>query len=107
MTTPAQPKTRPVLTTIRPEYQIIPFSSDYRTSDTATSLSTGSNLVITAGGGCSNGVAAPGGQGTFYAGAIDAAQAQLVANARPNTKNVMIILSDVTPVRARPRWAER
>jgi Flp pilus assembly protein TadG len=77
-----------------PIYQIIPFSSDYRTSDTATSLSTGSNLVITAGGGCSNGVAAPGGQGTFYAGAIDAAQAQLVANARPNTKNVMIILSD-------------
>lgn len=77
-----------------PIYQINPFSSDYRTSDSATSLNTGSNLVITAGGGCSSGVAAPGGQGTFYAGAIDVAQAQLVANSRANTKNVMIILSD-------------
>ena len=37
---------------------------------------------------------APGGKGTFYAGVIDAAQAALVANARPNTKNVMILLSD-------------
>jgi len=77
-----------------PVYQIIPFSSDYRSSDTATSLNSSSDLVITAGGGCSSGVAAPGGQGTFYAGAIDTAQAQLAANARPNTKNVMIILSD-------------
>jgi hypothetical protein len=38
--------------------------------------------------------AAPGGQGTFYAGVIDAAQAILAANSRPNTKNDMIILSD-------------
>lgn len=77
-----------------PIYQIIGFSSDYRTSDTATSLNSKSDLVITAGGGCSSGVGAPGGQGTFYAGVIDVAQASLVANARTNTKNVMVILSD-------------
>jgi hypothetical protein len=79
-----------------PVYQIIPFSSDYRSSDTATSLVSTSDLVKAVGGNssCSSGLAAPGGQGTFYAGAIDAAQAALVANARTNTKNVMIILSD-------------
>ncbi len=78
-----------------PVYQIIPLSSDYRTSDTA-SLNTSSDLVIVAGGGNSGygPVAAPGGQGTFYAGAIDAAQAILAANSKPNTKNDMIILSD-------------
>jgi Flp pilus assembly protein TadG len=76
-----------------PAYQIIPLSSDYRTSDTA-SLNTSSDMVIAAGGGCSSGVAAPGGEGTFYAGVIDAAQAQLEASSAPNTKNIMIVLSD-------------
>ena len=78
-----------------PVYQIIPPSSDYRTSNTA-SLNTSSDMVIAVGGGSSGygPVAAPGGQGTFYAGAIDAAQAILAANSRPNTKNDMIILSD-------------
>lgn len=77
-----------------PVYQIVPFSSDYRASDSATSLNTSSDLVIATGGGCSGGLAAPGGEGTFYAGAIYAAQANLVQNARPNTKNVIVILSD-------------
>jgi Putative Tad-like Flp pilus-assembly len=77
-----------------PAYQIIPLSSDYRSSNTAASLNSGSYLVTAAGGGSCSGVQAPGGQGTFYAGVIDAAQATLVANARPNTQNVMIILSD-------------
>jgi Flp pilus assembly protein TadG len=76
-----------------PVYQIIALSSNYRTSDTAA-LNASSYLAIAVGAGCSTGVAAPGGQGTFYAGVIDAAQAQLVADARPNTKNVMILLSD-------------
>jgi Putative Tad-like Flp pilus-assembly len=76
-----------------PVYQIIPFASDYRTSDSA-SLNSSSDLVIATGGGACSGVQAPGGQGTFYAGVIDTAQAALVANARPNTKNAMIILSD-------------
>ena len=76
-------------------YEIVPFSSDYRTSDTA-SLNASSDLVIAAGGGCSSGVAAPGGEGTFYAGVIYAAQSALAtaAAARPNTKNVMILVSD-------------
>jgi len=77
-----------------PVYQIIPFSSNYRTSDSATTLNSSADLVIAVGGGSCSGMKAPGGQGTFYAGVIDAAQAALVANARTNTKNVMIILSD-------------
>jgi len=77
-----------------PVYEVIPLSSNYRTSDTATALNTSSDTVIAVGGGCSNGVGAPGGSGTFYAGVIYSAQAYLVANARPNTKNVIIILSD-------------
>ncbi len=77
-----------------PVYQIIALSSDYRASDAASSLNTSSDMVVAAGGGSCNGVSAPGGEGTFYAGVINAAQAQLVANARPNTKNVMILLSD-------------
>ncbi|MGB8413236.1 MAG: pilus assembly protein TadG-related protein [Candidatus Binatus sp.] len=76
-----------------PVYQIIALSSNYRTSDTLA-LNTAAYLTIAAGGGCSAGVSAPGGQGTFYAGVIDAAQANLVANARPNTRNVIILLSD-------------
>src|SRR5208282_4522980 len=76
-----------------PVYDIVPLSSNFRTSDTAA-VNTAADLVIAGGGGSNCGVAAPGGEGTFYAGVIDAAQANLVANARPNTKNVMILLSD-------------
>jgi len=57
-------------------------------------VNTAADVVIAGGGGSSCGVAAPGGEGTFYAGIIDSAQANLVANARPNTKNVMILISD-------------
>lgn len=80
-----------------PIYSIIPFSSDYRTSDTATSLNSSSNIVLSSGGtrSCS-GLDVVGGVGTFYAGVIDAAQAALVAAqaSRPNSQNVMILLSD-------------
>jgi hypothetical protein len=91
----ACPAVNPAITSYNngPVYQIIAFSSDYRTSDSSP-LNASSDTVIAVGGGCSRGVAAPGGEGTFYAGVIDTAQAQLVANARPNTKNVMILLSD-------------
>jgi hypothetical protein len=83
-------------TAIYPVYQIVPFSSDYRTSDSATSLNASSDLVVAAGGGSCAGMAAPGGEGTFYAGAIKAAQSALATAAanRPNTKNVMILVSD-------------
>ena len=78
-------------------YQIVPFASDYRSSDTATTLTASSTLVKAVGAtndtGC---MKIKGGQGTYYAQAIEAAQADLVAahTARPNTQNVMIILSD-------------
>ncbi len=78
-------------------YQVIPYSSDYRSSSTSTSLVGSSNLVLAAAGksGCT-GLQAPGGQGTYYAGVIYAAQASLVAAkaANPGSQNVMIILSD-------------
>ncbi len=89
------PTKNPAITTYNnsPVYQIVALSSDYRTSDTSA-LKTSSSLVIAAGGGSCSGVQAPGGEGTFYAGVIDVTQANLVANARPNTKNVMILISD-------------
>jgi hypothetical protein len=81
-----------------PTYQIIPFSSDYRASNAATSLNSSSNLARATGAvtSCTTGLSAVGGEGTYYAGVIYAAQAALVAEAaaRPNTQNEMILLSD-------------
>lgn len=78
-------------------YQIVALSNDYRTSNSSKTLSSTSNLVKASGGasGCP-GIAAPGGQGTYYADAINAAQAALVAGAaaNPNSKNVLFFLSD-------------
>lgn len=80
-----------------PQYQIVGYSSDYRTSDTASSLSTASNIVKAANGksGCT-GLQAIGGDGTYIAGSIYAAQASLVTEAQnhPGSQNVLIILSD-------------
>ena len=80
-----------------PIYQIIPLSSDYRTSDTATTLNTASHLAkaVGAGGtGCAQGLSAVGGVGTFYADAITAAQTALTGSGRPHAQNVIILLSD-------------
>jgi Flp pilus assembly protein TadG len=78
-------------------YQITPFNSDYRSSDTATTLSTTSNIVLAIGGksGCT-GMQDPGGEGTYYAGAIYAAESALVAaqTANPGSLNVLILVSD-------------
>jgi Flp pilus assembly protein TadG len=78
-------------------YQITTFSSDYRSSDSSTSLSATSNLTLSVGGksGCV-GMGDPGGEGTYYAGAIYAAQAALLAEqaANPGSQNVIILLSD-------------
>jgi Flp pilus assembly protein TadG len=75
----------------------IPFAHDYKTSDTATTLNSGSQLVEAAGGysGCT-GIQAKGGEGTYYAQAIYAAQAALIAQqaANPGSQNAMIILGD-------------
>ena len=79
------------------EYEIIPFNDVYKTSDTS-GLALSSALaesVGATGSGCT-GLSAPGGQGTYYAQVIYAAQAQLALqqSANPTSKNVMIILSD-------------
>jgi hypothetical protein len=88
-------------------YQITGFLSDYRTSDSATSLATGSDLSMIVGAGVKNGnncagMGDPGGDGTYYAGAIYAAQSALTQqfnaeggnNAVPIPQNILIILSD-------------
>jgi hypothetical protein len=81
-------------------YEDVGFSSDYKTSDTATTLNTSStnnNLVKASGGksGCSA-MGDPGGAGTYLASAIYAAQSALVAEqaAFPGSQNVLIIISD-------------
>jgi hypothetical protein len=81
-----------------PEYLILGFGNDYRTSD-AAKLNQGSDLFKSVGAGVGSGKSAcgaqtPGGEGTFYAGAIVAAQDYLTANSRTGAKNVMILLSD-------------
>jgi hypothetical protein len=85
-------------TTTSVTYQILGYSSNYRSSDTASALTSTAAIVQASGGGASgcNGMAAPGGEGTYYAGVIYAAQSSLVAAqaANPQSKNVMIILSD-------------
>jgi Flp pilus assembly protein TadG len=78
-------------------YQVVGFSSDYRSSDKSSSLSSSSNIVAAAGGksGCT-GLQAIGGAGTYYAQVIYAAQAYLAAEQilYPSAQNVMILLSD-------------
>jgi Flp pilus assembly protein TadG len=78
-----------------PVYQVIPLSSDYRISASAATLSASSDLAKAAAApGCTPGIQAIGGFGTYYADAITAAQAALVANGRPTVQNVIILLSD-------------
>jgi Flp pilus assembly protein TadG len=78
-----------------PTYQVVPLSSDYRISATATTLSLGSNLAKAAAApGCTPGTQAIGGEGTFYADAITAAQNALATSGRPTVQNVIILLSD-------------
>jgi hypothetical protein len=80
-----------------PTYQIVGYSSDYRTSVTTTALNPDSDLVKAVGGkaDCPS-MQARGGEGTYYAGAIYAAQASLVAEraAKPGSRNVMILTTD-------------
>ena len=83
---------------VAPLYEIVGFSSDYRTSDTAATLNATSNIVKVTSKGC---LGTPGGLGTFYADAITAAQSAVVTaqNARiaagqPGGTNVIVLLSD-------------
>ncbi|HEX4311045.1 MAG TPA: pilus assembly protein TadG-related protein [Acidobacteriaceae bacterium] len=91
----------PTTTTVQVTYQVTPFSNDYRTSDAATSLNSSSNIVKAVGGksGCT--AMSTGYENTYYAGAIYAAQASLLAeqavqvsNGVKNSQNVIILLSD-------------
>ncbi len=83
-----------------PVYQIVGLSNNFKTSSTATSLNSSSNLaraVGDGGSGCSVQVSAPGGQGTYYAEAINAAQSALTSlssSQSPPAQNVIVFLSD-------------
>lgn len=91
-----------------PTYQVTPFMSNYKSGDSGTSLDTASDLAMAVGAGISSGgsncagMQAPGGDGTYYAGVIYAAQAALTAQAATETAadsslhpvNLMIILTD-------------
>ena len=78
-------------------YQITSFLSDYRSSDTASSLNSSSNIVSAVQGNSGSPcMQAKGGYGTYYAQVIYAAQAALVSEqaSYSNSQNVMILLSD-------------
>ena len=78
-----------------PVYQIVGLSTDYKTSDATTSLNPASNVVKAVGGasGCS-GIKAPGGEGTFYADAITAAQLTLTTTGRVGVQKAIIMVTD-------------
>jgi Flp pilus assembly protein TadG len=79
-------------------YEVVPFNETYKTSDETTTLNSLDALAVAAGGGGGScqGLQAPGGEGTYYAQSIYAAQAALEAQQATYTgsKNIMIILSD-------------
>jgi hypothetical protein len=79
-------------------YQITTYLSNYSSTNKAGgALNNSSALAIAAGAksGC-QGLQTPGGQGTYYAGVIYAAQSSLIAaqSANPGSLNALIILSD-------------
>ena len=79
-------------------YEMVGYSSDYKLADTSSTLNTASNFSKAIGAGISTckPMSNPGGEGTYYAGAIYAAQSSLVAEqgAFPGSQSVIILLSD-------------
>jgi Flp pilus assembly protein TadG len=84
-------------------YSVEGLSSDYKTSDSATSLNAGSSNLVDAvswanQSGCTTskyGLQDPGGEGTYYAGAIQQAQAAFpTSGPRSTVQNAIILLSD-------------
>ncbi len=79
-------------------YEVATFNNTYKANDATTTLSTTDPVAVAAGGGGGSckGLQAPGGQATYYAQVIRAAQAALVTQhaSYPSSTNVMIILSD-------------
>jgi Flp pilus assembly protein TadG len=81
-------------------YQITNYLDNYSSNNQkGGSLNSSSGLAIATGAGGSqncSGMQTPGGDGTYYAGVIYAAQSSLAAasSANPGSQNIMIILSD-------------
>ncbi len=71
-------------------YQDVPFSSDWYSATSSTHLNSSSDLVKAVTGDMKN----PGGESTYYASVIYAAQAALDAAHTSGTQDAMIILSD-------------
>jgi Flp pilus assembly protein TadG len=77
-----------------PSYQVLPLANTYRASDTSA-LDAGDPLVIAAHGGCKpGGIKVVGGEGTYYADVIAAAQTALTRNGRPSVQKAIVLLSD-------------
>lgn len=80
-----------------PVYQVVALSDDYRAGDNADGLNTASDFAKAVKGGeanCQQGMSAPGGYGTFYADAINAAQGALERDGRADVQRVIVLLSD-------------
>jgi hypothetical protein len=80
-----------------PDYQIISISGskNFKTSFTAKTLNPNSNVAgALDDAGCSSGIDAAGGQGTYIAEAIVQAQQDLTAYNAPHAQNVIVLLSD-------------
>jgi Flp pilus assembly protein TadG len=83
-----------------PTYQITSYLSDWSsTGKQDGSLNTSSSIAIASGSSTASnckGMQAPGGDGTYYAGAIYAAESSLMAAqaSNPGSQNALIILSD-------------
>ena len=80
-------------------YEVTGFADNYKTTDASTTLNQAAPIAIAAGdSGQSNcaGIQAPGGEGTYYAQVIYAAQAALLVQqaANPGSQNAIILLSD-------------
>ena len=90
----------PMNGTVTSTYQVLPFMSDYKTTDTATVLNPASALVKAAGGVANCGGLAPsnydGVYGTYYAAVLYQAQSALIAEQAqfPGSQNALIILGD-------------
>jgi Flp pilus assembly protein TadG len=98
-TTPAAGATWSTPTGTAGTYQATGYLSNWTSSNSVGGALSGSSTLVNAAGGPSgtcNGLDAKGGDGTYYAGAIYAAQSSLVAAqaAAPGSRNIMIILSD-------------
>jgi len=99
----ACPSTNPPITPYNndPEYLLLGFQDNYQITD-GSGLNTAASLVQAVGAGTwiatdttnNCGLPAPGGEGTFYAGAIVAAQTYLTNNHTPYIQDIMMLLSD-------------